>query len=189
MDGAMEPNSVEYVFDVVSKQLPSAGVDFLMIGGHAVNHFGYSRATVDVDFMIVSQDVSTVREVMTAAGFTNVSESENVVFFGHPQNPHRVDFLKIDPQSMDELMESAEEIDYCGYRLKVPGILDLIAMKLFAVAHGSLKREDKDLMDVINLAHGCGMEFELLRELCDRYANDEVYSKLELRMGGGEPND
>lgn len=185
----MEPNRVEYVFDVVSKQLPRAGVDFLMIGGHAVNHYGYSRATIDVDFMIVSHDVSAVREVMKAAGFTNVSDSDNVIFFGHPKNPHRVDFLKIDQDSMDQLMESAEEIDYCGYRLKVPGVLDLIAMKLFAAAHGSWKREDKDLIDVVNLADACGLELSTLRELCDRYADDTVYSRLEHRMGGEETDD
>ena len=185
----MEPNRVEYVFDVVSRQLPKAGVEFLMIGGHAVNHYGYSRATVDVDFMIASHDVSAVREVMKAAGFTNVSESENVVFFGHPENPHRVDFLKIDQASMDKLMKSAERIDYCGYRLNVPAVSDLIAMKLFAAAHGSWRREDKDLLDVVNLASMCGLEREALRELCDRYANDEVYSKLERRMGGENSND
>jgi predicted nucleotidyltransferase len=185
----MEPDKVEYVFEIVSKQLPKAGVDFLMIGGHAVNHYGYSRATVDVDFMIVSNDVSTVREVMNAAGFTNVSESDNVIFFGHPQNPHRVDFLKIDRVSMDQLMESAEEINYSGSRLKVPGISDLIAMKLFAATHGSVKRAEKDLLDVINLVHECDLDFKLLRDLCDRYANDEVYSRIESRMGGEGADD
>ena len=185
----MEPNRIEYVFDVVSRQLPEAGVAFLMIGGHAVNYYGYSRATVDVDFLIASHDVSTVRSVMNAAGFTNVSESENVVFFGHPENPHRVDFLKVDTHSMDQLMESAEQIDYCGYGLAVPGIMDLIAMKLFAAAHGSRQREDKDLTDVVNLACECGLELLDLRELCDKYANAEVYSKLECRMGGEASND
>ena len=185
----MEPNRVEYVFDVVCKQLPKAGVEFLMIGGHALNHYGYSRATVDVDFMIASHDGSAVREVMKAAGFSNVSESDNVVFFGHPKNSHRVDFLKIDQDSMDQLMESAEEIDYCGYRLKVPGVLDLIAMKLFAAAHGSRKREDKDLIDVVNLADVCGLELATLGELCGRYANDKVYSKLKRRMDGESSDD
>ncbi|MDZ8119368.1 nucleotidyl transferase AbiEii/AbiGii toxin family protein [Pontiella agarivorans] len=182
----METNSVEYVFDVVSTQLPKAGVEFLMIGGHAVNHYGFSRATVDVDFMIVSNDVATVREVMKTAGFTNVSDSDNVIFFGHPENPHRVDFLKIEQDSMDKLIKSAEVIDYSGYRLKVPGISDLIAMKLFAVSQGSLQREEKDLLDVVNLVQECGLDLKLIRELCDRYASDDVYSKVESRMSGEE---
>ena len=42
----MDPGSVEYIFDVVSKRLPEAGVEFLMIGGHALNCYGYTRATV-----------------------------------------------------------------------------------------------------------------------------------------------
>lgn len=185
MNQAMEPKHIEYVFDVVSRQLPGAGVEFLMIGGHAVNHYGYSRATVDVDFMIVSHDVPAVRKVMMAAGFTNVSDSENVVFFGHPENPLRADFLKVDQDTMDQLLESAEEINYCGYRLKVTGVRDLIAMKLFAAARNPRKREDRDLVDVIHLADAHGLDLAMLRELCNRYADDEVYSKLEYRMGGG----
>ena len=57
----MEPDSVEFVFNVVGRQLPKAGVEFLMIGGHAVNHYGYSRATLDVDFMIAASDAAVVR--------------------------------------------------------------------------------------------------------------------------------
>lgn len=178
----MNPARIEYIFDVVSKQLPQEGVDFLMIGGHAVNHYGYSRATVDVDFMITAHDVPAVREVMKEAGFSNVSESENVIFFGHPENPHRVDFLKIDRDSMQELMESAGQIDYCGFSLKVPGITDLIAMKLHALAHGSPQRREKNLPDILHLAAECSMDPESLHVLCDKYANDETFALLEQRM-------
>ena len=31
-------DSMEYIFGVVGQKLPAAGVEFLMIGGHAVNH-------------------------------------------------------------------------------------------------------------------------------------------------------
>lgn len=60
----MARDGFELIFDVVGRQLPAAGVEFLVIGGHAVNHYGYSRATIDVDFMIASGDVATVRAVM-----------------------------------------------------------------------------------------------------------------------------
>jgi len=48
---------IDYVFETVSRDLPKAGVEFLMIGGHAVNHYGYTRATLDVDFMIAAEDL------------------------------------------------------------------------------------------------------------------------------------
>ena len=122
--------------------------------------------------MIVAHEAAAVRKIMQEAGFTNVSDSENVVFFGHPDNPHRVDFLKIDSDTMAELMESAERFDYAGYRLMVPGIGDLIKMKLFSLAQGSTRREAKDMPDVVNLFFEGGFDLEYLRDLCGKYAND-----------------
>lgn len=71
------------VFGVVSRQLPEAEIDFLLIGGHAVNHYGFLRATQDIDFMITSTDEPELRRVMSKAGFTNISSHETVIFSAH----------------------------------------------------------------------------------------------------------
>jgi hypothetical protein len=39
------------ILEIAAESLPAAGVDCLLIGGFAVNHYGYSRNTLDVDFM------------------------------------------------------------------------------------------------------------------------------------------
>jgi len=172
-------DSMEYIFGVVGQKLPAAGVEFLMIGGHAVNHYGYSRATIDVDFMIASNQVDAVRSVMKAAGFTNVSQSENVVFFDHPEIPYRVDFLQVDESTLRALVDGARRVEYGGQSLLVPGLLDLIAMKLFALKSGSAKREEKDVPDIVHLAveHGLDLEADL-KPLCDRFADQPIYQKL-----------
>lgn len=179
----MDVTSVQYIFDVVSRKLPEAGVEFLMIGGHAVNYYGYSRATIDVDFMIASSDVQEVREVMKAAGFTNVSESDNVIFFNHPENPHRVDYLKVDSGSMTQLLQNAEHISYANVEVSAPRLKDLIAMKLFALANGAKQREEKDLPDIVHLSmeHGLSAEGDL-KPLCERFANNEVYEAVRRRI-------
>lgn len=179
----MDVSSAEFIFHVVASELPKAGVPFLMIGGHAVNHYGYSRATVDVDFMIASDDAGRVREVMKASGFSNVSEAENVIFFGHPDNPLRVDYLRIDSASMDKLLMNAENISYGNVRLHVPSLKDLISMKLFALSHGSAQREEKDFPDIVHLVleHGLDLEREL-KPLCDRFASESIYDRLKFRI-------
>ena len=172
-------DSMEYIFDVVGQRLPAVGIKFLMIGGHAVNHYGYSRATIDVDFMITSSDVDAVRSVMKAAGFTNISQSENVVFFNNPEIPYRVDFLHVDEATLRTLVAGAERIKYGGQSLLVPRLLDLIAMKLFALKEGSAKREEKDFPDIVNLALEHDLDIkEDLKPLCDQFANEEIYLKL-----------
>ncbi len=63
----------DHVFEVVAQRLPEAGIEFLMIGGHAVNYYGFVRATQDIDFMVAASDEQLLREVMSKAGFTNIA--------------------------------------------------------------------------------------------------------------------
>ena len=83
-------SNLDEVFEIVSQQLPAAGVDCLLIGGFAVNHYGYTRNTLDVDFMIVSERLGDVRRIMLAAGFSNIDVHENVAFFAIPTEGPRV---------------------------------------------------------------------------------------------------
>ncbi len=46
--------TIDLVLDVVMHRMPQAGIACIMIGGHAVNHYGVIRATQDIDFMIAS---------------------------------------------------------------------------------------------------------------------------------------
>jgi len=41
----------------VAEALAKAGVPVLLIGGLAVNQYGYTRATVDVDFLLAADDL------------------------------------------------------------------------------------------------------------------------------------
>jgi len=175
--------NVEQVFDLLSCELPQAGVDFLMVGGHAVNHYGYTRATMDVDFMIAAEAVAAVREMMKKAGFSNVSEGENVIFFSRPDSPLRVDFLPVDSKTMRELLAGAVEIDYGGVSVRVPALRDLIAMKLFALKGGGARREERDFADIAHLMllHGLDPEADL-KPLCDRFSTDEIYRNLTVRI-------
>ena len=176
-------DSMKYVFDVVGQKLPAAGIEFLMIGGHAVNHYGYSRVTIDIDFMIASSDVDAVRSVMKAAGFSNVSQSENVVFFNHPNFPYRVDFLHVDEVTLQTLVGGAQRIEYGEQSLLVPCLLDLIAMKLFALKEGSAKREEKDFPDIVHLAVEHGLDIGAdLKPLCDQFADELIYLKLAKQI-------
>ncbi len=179
----MAPDSIERIFDVVGKQLPKAGVEFLMIGGHAVNYYGYSRATIDVDFMIAASDASAVRSVMQSAGFMNISESENVVFFNHPEILFRVDFIQVDAETMRTLIQGAEKIEYAGQFLSVPCLENLISMKLFALKNGSAKRKEKDFPDIVNLSVEHQLDVEaVLRPLCEKFADEQIFTELAKQI-------
>jgi len=176
----------DVVFDVVSRRLPAAGVYAVMIGGHAVNHYGVSRATQDIDFMVAAADEDAVRRVMQEAGFTNISLHEAVMFFSRPGSPLRVDFLKVDRETMNQLLGNAKEIDYFGgHGVRVPQLRDLLSMKLFALSNGGAKREDKDFWDIVHLVieNHVSVEEEL-HDLCRQFGTEEIYMRLSTQIRG-----
>ncbi len=180
----MNTVDAEDAMEIIARQLPRAGVSFLLIGGHAVNHYGYTRATLDIDFMIATDAAPTVRRILTEAGFTNVAEHKTVLFFSKPDSSLRIDFLRVDSDTMQTLLKNATEIEYFGRPcIKVPQLRDLLAMKFHALAHGSVARRDRDLPDIVTLAllHHYDPDIDL-KPLCDRYGSPEIFSLVKERM-------
>ena len=176
--------SLDKVFDIASLQLPAAGVDCLLIGGFAVNHYGYTRNTLDVDFMIVTQRLNDVRRIMTEAGFTNIDIKENVAFFSIPDEGLRVDFLRVDESTMKQLLDRAVTITIRGRELRVPSLKHLIAMKIFAFAQNTARRMGKDLPDIAYLSVINNLDFEKdIKPLCDQFGS-EVYQLIRDQIEG-----
>ena len=174
---------LDEILKLASHDLPAAGVNCLLIGGFAVNHYGYTRNTLDVDFMIVSDRVDDVRRILSGAGFGNVSVSETVAFFSKPGQPWRVDFLRVDGATMRKLNAGAEAVILHGYPLRVPALRDLLAMKIFALSQSPARRTDKDLPDIAWLAvlNDLDAERDLL-PLCRQFGTEELCRKIVNRM-------
>lgn len=173
-------NDVDRVLSVVAGQLPAAGVDCLLIGGFAVNYYGYTRNTLDVDFMIVGEQLDTVREIMKQAGFTNMSIHENVAFFAPPDSTFRADFLRVDSGTMRKLLTNAAHVLVHGHDVKVPALKDLIAMKIFALSRNTARRMGKDLPDIAYLSVINGLDVARdIRPLCDRFGSDHAYRLIQ----------
>lgn len=167
------------ILTIASRDLPAAGVDVILIGGFAVNYYGYTRNTLDVDFMIVAQQIDAVKHIMMQTGFTNVAIEHNVAFFSAPGSPLRVDFLRVDTDTMRTLLAHAAIARVHGCDLKVPALHDLIAMKIFALSQGLDRRMGKDLPDIayLSVLHDLNLESDI-RPLCDRFGSSRIYALI-----------
>lgn len=165
--------------DVASRQLAAERIDCLLVGGFAVNFHGYTRNTLDVDFMIVGEQLDAVRRIMVATGFTNVTVQDNVTFFNAPDSPLRVDFINVDRHTMRKLLANAIPATVHEFKVKVPALRDLIAMKIFALSQSVPRRMGKDLPDIafLSVLHNLDMEADI-RPLCDRFGTSEVYDLI-----------
>lgn len=169
----------EYVFETISETLPEAGVDCLLIGGFAVNHYGYTRNTLDVDFMIIGTFSEVVRSIMRDRGFLNMDERENVLFCSRPEGGPRVDFLKVDEGTMRKLQINAHEVTVQGAKLRLPCLKDLLAMKIFSLTQDTARRMAKDLADVAYLAVLNELDLKMdIKPLCDRFGTPMIYNMI-----------
>jgi len=178
-----QPTVLDEVFALAATALPAAGVQCLVVGGFAVNHYGYTRNTLDVDFMIAADQIAAVRPIMEKAGFTSFSISDTVAFFAKPGSTLRVDFLRVDAATMRTLSADTGPIMLSGHSLRVPSLKNLLAMKLFAMANAPARRLDKDLPDVAYLCvlNDLSLEDDLL-PLCRRYASDGIYRLVQQKV-------
>ena len=165
-----KPGSIDYVLSVVAHAFPQAELKAYLIGGMAVNFHGYARNTLDVDFMVKQSDQAGVRRVMEEYGYINRTVFDNVIFYQHPSGGLRVDFLSVDSTTFTKLGEGAELRDVGGYALWVPSVLDIVAMKVFALSGEAPGRRAKDLPDIAYLCriHDLDMLTQI-KPLCKKY--------------------
>lgn len=174
---------LDTILDLASRRLPAAGVNCILIGGFAVNYYGYTRNTLDVDFMIIARQLENVRQIMKQAGFTNIMIEQNAAFFQAPGFPLRVDFLQVDEHTLGTLSVNAVKARIYGYELKIPALRDVIAMKLFSLSQDTARRLGKDLPDIAYLIvlHGLDLESDI-RPLCDRFGSPQVFALVRNQV-------
>jgi Nucleotidyl transferase AbiEii toxin, Type IV TA system len=172
-------NDAESIFHAAIDALRRTGSDVLLIGGLAVNHYGFSRATSDIDFMLASTNAVSARREMVASGFVDVEDRDNVTYFRMPESSFRVDFLKVDQATMSKLVGRAVTVRLHDRDVNVPDLKDLLAMKLFALKHGGSRRMYKDLPDIAYLVKHHGVDVDLvLKPLALEFADEELFAKI-----------
>ena len=131
--------------------LNSENVEYLLLGGYAVNYYGHHRFTADIDFWIATspKNAERVARVMKRFGFDEAADASRFL------EPNRMHILGVSPVRIDVLTgpsgvdfadcwprRSIVEID--GVKLPVIGLADLRANK---AASG----RDKDVSDLKHL--------------------------------------
>ena len=145
---SLDPNFKEFI-----ALLNSEGVRYLLLGGYAVNYYGYHRFTGDIDFWIAvdSENANRVSKALQQFGFS--ADAVRPALF---MEPNRVHMFGRVPVRVDLLTgPSGVEFDDC-YERRVLATLDGIDVSLISLE--DLRRNklasgrDKDLMDLKGLA-------------------------------------
>ena len=132
--------------------LNRAGVEYLLVGGYAVNHYGYHRFTEDIDFWIAVSDANFERLLVAIRGFFGEDlpgldkrflQQNEAVFLGAVPNKIEI-FKHCSGLQFSEAYQRRQETTIDGEPVKLISLTDLKTNKR---ASG----RNKDLADLDNL--------------------------------------
>ena len=170
------------VIETVIQQLDKKGVRYALIGGFAMGLRGVQRATVDLDFILMLDDLRTADKVFTQSGYTRTFYSENVSHY-ESENLElgRIDILHAFRGPSLSMLDRAERIEISnGLSLPVVQMEDLVGLKIQA-AHNDPSRSTSDWSDIRLLIENSGktknsVDWELIGDYLDLFG---IGSKLE----------
>ena len=160
--------------------LAESGVAVLLVGGHALHVYRYTRQTIDFDFMVAEPEYTRLHDYLRGIGF---SEEGRMGQFGRfrpgPSAEPVIDIGTVDPTTFAKLWAAAEAHDWDGAVLRVPALMHLIALKLHASKnpHRSL-RDQADIVELLRLNPDRYSAAEL-EATCLRYGPPGLYERLK----------
>lgn len=151
------------LFKKVFKKLEESGVKYLVVGGVAVNLYGYSRFTGDIDILLALSpaNLGKMDELMHRLGYVerlpvNIKELGDrkklekfikqkglkaYTYISNTQPQLDIDIIVKESRDFRDFEERKTVVKVWGMELPVVGIDDLIKMKKTA-------RRDKDNLDL-----------------------------------------
>lgn len=164
------------------------GLAFLVIGGHAVNLYGYARETADLDFLACSDDRLAWITLFASLGYYIFSEASSFAqLASDKETAWPVDLMFVRPTTFKPMLDASHVVEFYGTTSRVPALEHLIALKLHAIKNTRRHRFLKDFLDVENLirVNQLNMKSENIRRLFEKYATLEVYEKMSAALGQG----
>lgn len=159
-------------------------VSFALIGGFALNLWGYQRATVDIDFLVNRNDMNKVRQIVEGLGFYCIHATENVTQFLSQKRRGKLDFLHdFHPASLSMLEHAVHKTIFHGEQT-IPVILpeDLIGLKVQAISKDPV-RTQKDMADIEALMNifGSALDWNRIDGYFEMFGLQETASRLSQK--------
>lgn len=165
-------------FDKLKDEAEAKGLDFLVIGGLAINFYGYSRETADLDLLVDRERRDDWKEMLLEAGYSIEHDADNFLQLVPPGGRQwPIDLMFVSPNTFGPMWQKSREVSIYGVCLRLPCLEHLIALKLHALKNTRAHRFLKDFQDLegmirVNHLH---LAASKTRQLFLRYGALELY--------------
>lgn len=176
----MKENLLPDFANSLYERFDRGGIPLLLAGGWAVCYHGYSRMTLDIDWVCMRSREAAAIALMDLLGFDKTTEGMASRFKrrGDPGFPY-IDLIWVDDSTFAKM--AAPDSD-AREKPHVPVInfRALLAMKLHALKDDEVRRS-KDLLDLRYLLSDSPIEIsdEEFRTMCERFAGPDAYDKVK----------
>ncbi|WP_328985577.1 nucleotidyl transferase AbiEii/AbiGii toxin family protein [Thiorhodovibrio winogradskyi] len=174
----------------IGGSLDRAGVRYALIGGFAMAMRGVQRATVDLDFILMLEDLDCAHRILRQAGYQRAFHSENVSHYVASQpGLGRIDLLhafrgpSLSMLARAERLEIAEDVSLPGVRIPVVQVEDIIGLKIQALINDP-RREVGDWQDIRLLLEtaarmGRKLDWELIEDYLELFGLESEQERMK----------
>lgn len=168
------------VLEQIATQLDGAGLRWGLAGAFALHAYGYTRATMDLDFVTERSAQAVLVPFLASLGYETLHQSEGFSNHLHAlASLGRVDFIYVDEHTADRLFERATRTQlFPGLSVRVPRPEHLAAMKVLAMKNDT-SRTFRELADIQFLLTVPGIELEVVRAAFERHGMKERFDELQ----------
>ena len=172
----------EKVLTFLLKNFTKYNIRYAMIGGFALHAAGYTRATEDIDFLILKDDMPKVKKLLLSLGYHIAHESEDVInFIGALEELGQIDFILAHRTYTKNMLKRAIECEILKGQFKVKVITpeDIIGLKVQSSSNDP-GRHSRDRADIEELMkrHGDKLDLKLLKEYFSLFGREDELKEL-----------
>jgi len=172
------------VFKTLLQKFSEQNIRFALIGGFALHVAGFTRATKDIDFLIMVEDLSKIKGIMQQLGYELTHESPEFSNYWHPMVPlGSVDYLHAHRTYTRKMLERAQKQKILE-NFEAPVLIpeDIIGLKVQSMVNNPL-RHSLDMADIEYLIRNSDkLNFDIIKEYFHLFALDNELKEILKRI-------
>lgn len=177
----------KFVMEQLAGSFEKEGIEYALMGGFALGVWGAQRATIDIDFLILLEDMERAHGILTSLGYELRHKSQNVSqYISALKTFGEIDFLHAFRKVSKSMLRRAQkkEIFGAGLTIKVLQPEDIIGLKVQALINDP-SRKTIDLADIESLMrlHGARLDWQLVQSYFELFGQEDLFKSLRGRYG------
>ena len=166
------------------REFNTQDINYAMIGGFALGFWGVTRATIDMDFLLLLNDSTRAEKILIEHGYRCNHKNENVAQYVSDSAPYGSIEMLFAFQEISRNMLARSVVVDIMENVTVKSLVpeDIIGLKLQALVNDPT-REAKDLSDIEALLsakkhRGNNIDWEILVEYFDLFQRNDLLNDL-----------